>query len=141
MLDSALSIPLKRMELVTLFNGMDFTQTRHYVKILCTTYINHICEIYLSDWMTDAKVSADRPLPLPSKESFLKEFTNPIGDADPKSQFALKDKHHVGYRNLIGELIYAMVTCRPDISFATLNCAQSSAAPVDIHYKDGKSVM
>eukprot|EP00970_Alexandrium_tamarense_P010352 scaffold2093_cov141-Alexandrium_tamarense.AAC.5 len=141
MLDSALSIPLKRMGLVTLFNGMDITQTQHYVKIHCTTYINRICEKYRSDWMTDAKVSADRPLPLPSKESFLKEFTNTIGDADPKTQSAMKDKHHVGYRNLIGELIYAMVTCQPDISFATVKCAQSSAAPADIHYKAGKSVM
>jgi hypothetical protein len=86
-------------------------------------------------------VSADCPLPLPSKESFLTEFTDTIGDADPKAQSALKDKHHVGYRNLIGKLIYAMVTCRPDISFATVKCAQSSAAPADIHYKAGKSVM
>ena len=99
MLDSALSIPLKQMGLVTLFNGMDITQTRHYVKIHCTTYIKHICEKYLSDWMTDAKVGADRPLPLPFKESLLKEVTDTIGDADPKTQFALKDKHHVGYRN------------------------------------------
>ena len=76
MLDSALSIPLKRMGLVTLFNGMDITQTRHYVKIHCTTYIKHICEKYLSDWMTDAKVGADRPLPLPFKESLLKEGTH-----------------------------------------------------------------
>jgi hypothetical protein len=76
MLDSALSIPLKQMGLVTLFNGMDITQTRHYVKIHCTTYIKHICEKYLSDWMTDAKVGADRPLPLPFKESLLKEGTH-----------------------------------------------------------------
>jgi hypothetical protein len=34
-----------------------------------------------------------------------------------------------------------MVTCQPDISFATVKCAQSSAAPADIHYKAGKSVM
>ncbi len=141
MLDFALSIQLKQMGLVTLFNGMDITQTRHYVKIHCTTYINHIWEKYLSDWMADSKVSADCPLPLPSKESSLKEFTDIIGDADPKTQSALKGKHHVGYRNLIGELMYAIVTCWPNISFATVKCAQSSAAPTHIHRKAGKSVM
>eukprot|EP00970_Alexandrium_tamarense_P010827 scaffold2257_cov131-Alexandrium_tamarense.AAC.3 len=62
--------------------------------------------------MADSKVSADRPLPLPSKESSLKEFTDIIGDADPKTQSALKVK-----------------------------CAQSSAAPTHIHRKAGKSVM
>jgi hypothetical protein len=34
-----------------------------------------------------------------------------------------------------------MVTCRPDISLATVKCAQSTAAPADIHVKAGKSVM
>jgi hypothetical protein len=34
-----------------------------------------------------------------------------------------------------------MVTCRPDISLATVKCAQSTAAPADIHVKAGQSVM
>ena len=80
-----LSIPFKRMGLVALFSRMDITQTRHYVKIHCTTYINHICEKYLSDWMMGSEVSADRPLPLTSKEWFLKEFIETNGDVDHKT--------------------------------------------------------
>jgi hypothetical protein len=46
-----------------------------------------------------------------------------------------------GYRNLVGELIYAMVTCHLDISFATVKCAQASACPAEIHFKAVKHCM
>jgi hypothetical protein len=39
------------------------------------------------------------------------------------------------YQQAIGELIYAMVTCRPDISFPLIKLSQYSANPAEIHYK------
>jgi hypothetical protein len=36
-LDDALTIPLKRMGLLDLYNGLDITQTRDYVKLSCMT--------------------------------------------------------------------------------------------------------
>ena len=42
------------------------------------------------------------------------------------------------YRNLVGEMTYAMIICRPDISFATVKCAQANAAPAEIHYRAAK---
>eukprot|EP00804_Cyclotella_cryptica_P026909 CCRYP_019596-RA/>CCRYP_019596-RA protein AED:0.30 eAED:0.30 QI:0/0/0/1/0/0/2/0/225 len=47
----------------------------------------------------------------------------------------LQQRYHFGYRNGVGELIYAMVTCRPDISTVTVKCAQHSANPAEIHYQ------
>ena len=45
-----LSIPLKRQGLIDMFNGIDVTQTRDYIKIDCHTYMNKFCEkcIYLA---------------------------------------------------------------------------------------------
>ena len=38
------------------------------------------------------------------------------------------------YRSAIGELIYALVICRPDLSYAVVCSAQHSVAPHDIHF-------
>jgi hypothetical protein len=47
LIDEQLSIPLKCMGLITLFNGVDVTQTCDYVKILCHTYLERICKKYI----------------------------------------------------------------------------------------------
>ena len=44
------------------------------------------------------------------------------------------------YRQAIGEIIYALVTCRPDISFAAIKLSQYSAAPARIHYDAVKDI-
>lgn len=46
-----------------------------------------------------------------------------------------------GYRQAIGELIYAMVTCRADISHATIKLSQYSTRPTRIHFEAIKDVM
>eukprot|EP01082_Thalassiosira_pseudonana_P013040 g12331.t1 g12331 contig6:1712669-1713580(-) len=91
--------------------------------------------------LKDAKISADRPLPFPTKDEFLKQLLEEVGDPDLTKQAKLRTQHNVGYRNLMGEIIYAMVTCRPDISYHTVKLAQSSARPADIHYRAAKSVL
>ena len=40
MIDDAITFPMKRMGLITLFNGLDITQTREYIKVSAETYIN-----------------------------------------------------------------------------------------------------
>jgi hypothetical protein len=42
LIDNQLTIPLKRLGLITLFNGLDVDQTDTYIKISCTTYIERI---------------------------------------------------------------------------------------------------
>ena len=39
------------------------------------------------------------------------------------------------YRQAIGELIFALVTCRPDISFPLIKLSQYSQNPAEVHYK------
>ncbi len=56
------------------------------------------------------------------------------GDPSPTVQEELSTRMGVKYRNGIGELIYALVTCRPDISYAVVKCAQSTIAPHEVHY-------
>ena len=121
------------MGLVDLFNGIDVQQTRHWIKISVKTYIERIMSKHLDTWMKTLSVPA-RPTPLPTKPSFLKDFLNATGDKDEKAQRALAKEMGFGYRNGIGELIYAMVTCRPDLSYGVVRCSQYSSNPHRLHY-------
>ncbi len=40
MLDEKLTMPIKRQGLLDMFNGVDVTQTKDYVKVDCHTYID-----------------------------------------------------------------------------------------------------
>jgi hypothetical protein len=58
---------------------------------------------------------AERPLPIPTHETFLKTFHSAVGDNNPNTQKTLQQRYNFGYRNGVGELIYAMVTCRTSL--------------------------
>lgn len=134
MVDDHLTMPMKRLGLVTLFNGVDILQSRYYIKMSCRTYLEKMSDKYLKDWMSDLRDMANRPLPMPANDTFLKAFYKAEGNPDLKEQERLKKEYGFGYRSGIGEIIYAMVTCRPDVSTTTVLCSQHSACPAEIHY-------
>ena len=141
LIDDHLLLPLKPLGLVTMFNGLDILQTRDYIKISCESYIDKICEKYLSTWMRRMHIKAIRPTPLPTGDSFMKMFLTAVGDPDDKAQSALASEHGLSFRAGIGELIYAMVSCRPDISYGVVKASQSSACPASTHYEAVKHML
>ena len=52
----------------------------------------------------------------------------------------MQRKMGFAYRTLLGELLYAYVTCHPDIGFAVTTLAKFSTHPHEIHYKYLKGV-
>jgi hypothetical protein len=134
-IDDHLTMPIKRQGLVTLFNGVDILQSRNYIKISAETYIEKMGSKYLEMWHKEVQMMAERPLPIPTHESFLKAFHADTGNPDVKVQKELQQRFKFGYRSGVGELIYAMVTCRPDISAVTVKCAQHSTCPAEIHFQ------
>ncbi len=44
------------------------------------------------------------------------------------------------YRTVVGDLLYAYVTARPDIGYAIATLAKFSAAPSKLHYQRLKGV-
>lgn len=140
LIDEHLTIPLKRLGLISLFNGLDIAQSRHYIKISCRTYIERICEKYLDGWLSKQHI-AHRPTPLPQTDSFIKSFLSATGDTSDTLQAKLSSAMGVKYRNVLGELIFALVTCRPDISYAVVKCAQATTAPHEIHYHGIKHLL
>ncbi|KAL7550306.1 hypothetical protein ACHAWF_013540 [Thalassiosira exigua] len=92
------------MGLVDMFNGLDIDQTRHYIKLTCKTYIERISQGHLDSWMS-VKDMPDRPTPLPSKDTFMRDFLAAEGTKDPVEQEKLKKSMGFGYRQGIGQLI------------------------------------
>jgi hypothetical protein len=129
LIDDQLTIPLKRQGLLDMFNGVDVVQTQDYIKISCQTYIDKFCEKYLNTWLGKIPLSKNRPIPLPTDPSWLKKFSAAMGLSDPDVQKDLSSKMQIKYKAGVGELIWAMTTCQPDISFTSVKLSQSNSAP------------
>jgi hypothetical protein len=117
-----------------MFNGVDIVQTKHYIKIDCHTYIDKFCAKYLTTWMNKVPLSGNRPTPLPSDGDWIKAFNAAVGSDNPKELTMLETSMQVRYRGSIGELIWAMTKCRPDIAFPSMKLSQSNSRPAEIHY-------
>ena len=60
------------------------------------------------------------------------KYPEALENATPASESELKHlekEFQFSYRQIIGELIYALVTCRPDISYPLIKLSQYSAKP------------
>eukprot|EP00804_Cyclotella_cryptica_P010142 CCRYP_018497-RA/>CCRYP_018497-RA protein AED:0.41 eAED:0.40 QI:0/0/0/1/0/0/5/0/765 len=137
-IDLELQIPIKRQGLLTLFNGLDVLQSRWYIKISVETYLTKTLLPYFNDWL--GVPSKPLPVPLGTNEKFHAELYKAKGNPDAKVQAILAKQMHFGYRKAIGELIWPMTTCRPDLSQSVMKCASASAAPTETHYNAVKSI-
>mmetsp|Transcript_14610 Transcript_14610/g.26419 ORF Transcript_14610/g.26419 Transcript_14610/m.26419 type:complete len:214 (-) Transcript_14610:23-664(-) len=128
------------MGLIHMFNCMCIDQTRDYVKISFPTYIERVCEKHLTAWMKVSEMP-ECPPPLPTKRDFLKYFILVCGGPDLKAQEKLAKKLEFKYRSVIGEIIYVMSTCPPDLSYAVIRVSQHSVCPHKQHYNGAKHMM
>ena len=142
MIDDKLTIPMKRQGYLDMYNGIDVVQTRHYIKISCTSYVNKICDKYLQTWMRNYTSTDDRPTPLPSDPDWMKKFNAATGDPDPKVQARLSKTMDISYRSGVGELDWAMTTtCRPDIAHAGVKLSHANACPHEHHFHGVKHAL
>jgi hypothetical protein len=118
LLDSKLRIPMRRQGLIHMYNGLDILQSRYFIKISVATWLSKILQPYFEDWLKIP--STPFPTPLESSDSFLKRLYSTVGDSSPKIIAALEKSHGLKYRKAIGELIWPMTTCRPDIAQSTI---------------------
>lgn len=143
LLDNELTMPMKRLGLITLFNGVDILQSRYFVKISCETYLDKVLKWHLENWMNGMKIITHWPLPMPSTstDSFLKTFDSAVGDPWESTQKALEKEYQFAYKSRTSKIIYAMVTCHPDVSTAVVRCAQHSACPAKEHYRAVRQIL
>ena len=118
-----------------MFYGIDVLQTRDYIKISSSTFINKISEKYLSSWMHNFMTMSDWPTPLPLDPTWTKKFNAAIGNLNSIVQKKLATSMQLSYRCGIGELIWAsMTTTCPDLAYAAVKLSQANCCPHKHHY-------
>jgi len=130
-IDQHLRIRIKYLGVLTMFNGMDITQTQYYIKIHCTTYLNKI--IHQHNWQE----STHKPyqIPYPADNTYCKILDTALPPDTVQSQKQLSKHYNMHYRQIIGEFIWPMIKCRPDISFHITKLSQFMANPAEAHYQ------
>ena len=123
-------------DVVSHYNGIDFLQTRDYIKMHAQSYIAKILENH--GWSAAGKGETRLVEPLhPSAMKELETTEGPENDADIAS---LEREAGFSYRTALGELIFAYVICRPDIGYAVAELSKFAARPARCHYLAVKRV-
>ena len=113
-LDTHLKAPLKREKgRITRHNGIDILQSADGIKIYTETYLK---KIILTKSFNMKKVN-NKPIPMHSDNTHLTSLETTSGPTDKEERKQLQDTVGLKYRNVTGELIFAMVTCRADIAY------------------------
>ena len=127
--------PIKFLGLLDKFIGTDIQQTRHYTKLSCESYIQRMLQSH--GW--------DHPSPnenLPTSKPFeplsnckLEEIYTSVGPSEGTSQHkTLEQAMKFPYRGLLGELLYAYVTARPDLGYSVTTLSKFATNPDEVHY-------
>ena len=137
-IDSHMTIDIKDLGLLTRYNGVDICQSKYYVKLSNATYIEKLLEEH--EWLLADDKTANLPLPVKNDTTFNQRLENAIPPSNPKEQTDLQSNMGFNYRQAIGELIFLMITCRPDISFPLIKLSQYSNNPAMEHYEAVKQI-
>jgi deoxyuridine 5'-triphosphate nucleotidohydrolase len=132
-----LKLPIQIMGPITQFNGMDIQQSRYYIKITCTKYINKMVQSH--PWSTLHPLPT-MPLPFPSDKESLRKLLQCNLPQTETEQKQLEERMGIKYRHVMGEVLFPMVKCRPDISVHTIILSQYMNNPGQPHYEALKNL-
>ena len=118
------------------FNGLDIHQTKDYVKISCELYIDKIVSHH--NWENEK--AASRPVPMRNDAAYQATLELAKAPETEKEQRELEKAMGFSYRQAIGELIFALTICRPDIAVPVIKLSQYASRPAVEHYKAVKAV-
>jgi hypothetical protein len=137
-INKQMTITVKQLGTIDRFNGVDVLQTQDYVKLCNKTFIEKIMSRH--DWIhTEKKHMHKFPIPMKPDSTYQRALENqPV--PTPQEIENLEKENGFGYRQAIGELIYALVTCRPDISYSVIKLSQYSTRPTKVHFDAVKDI-
>ena len=136
LIDAEMSAPLKREGLLCRFNGIDIHQTQDYIQVHCNTYISKI----LKNKTFDLTITTNKPTPMSPDNEIIRLLDTSSGPTNEADRHKLEEEMGFKYRAATGELLFAMVTCRPDISNAVIKLTQFNTNPAKCHYEAVKRV-
>ena len=132
LISNKLSAPMHKLGVINRYNGIDVMQTQDYIKIHNATYLTKILKNHA--WLQDVQKTHVNPIPMKegTKYQQLLETVKPPETEQEKSD--LEMEMGFSYRVAIGEAMFAMVTCRPDIAFTVIKLSKFCNPPAKEHY-------
>ena len=131
--------PFAYLGLVKDFNGIDITQTRTHIKLSCSNYIDRIMTSH--GWETSSSKdnpNTASPLRMDVLDQLPKHTDGPK-EGTPE-HYKLQLEQGFSYRSLLGEMMFAYVSCRPDIGYAITLMSKYGSNPSKFHYNCLKSI-
>ena len=120
LLDEELAVPITRHGLLHHFNGIDVVQARTHITISVERYLDTVLESH--GWDNLLPLS----LPMRPDNDFVKALDTAVPlEPDVRTQ---TDQLRFRYRGAIGELIWPMITTRPELAFPVVKLSQFSVA-------------
>jgi hypothetical protein len=121
------------------YNGLDVHQTRTFIRISCETYIQRVLQTH--GWDSPGPKETDRHDSVPLHPDVAAKIALLTGPPEGTLEFnVLATEMKFGYRQLLGELIYAYTLVRVDIGFAVCFLARFSTNPHREHYLALKNI-
>jgi hypothetical protein len=127
-----LRIPMHNMGVIDRYNGNDVLQTRHYIKLHCSTYLKKMLNSHT--WLDTQQISIN-PTPFPTDKTYLRQLQDTTVPQTQAEKESLQHKMKFKYRQVMGEIMFPMVKCRPDISPHCIILSQYMDNPGEQHYK------
>ena len=140
-IDAQLEEDLKRYGQLKHFLGMDVEQTQEYIKLSGETYIKKILARHGMLESPQYGLNPAKAIPMQSDSKYIQSLDTAAPPATEPDSKALEVEMGFKYRQVMGELIFALITCRPDISFAVTKLSKFSANPAKVHYVAAKNVL
>ena len=111
--------PFSYLELVQDSNGVDIEQSNNYIQISFPNYIDRLLRSH--GWEEPGKINhTSKLIGSLTADAIQHIYKNP-GPAEGSIEHqALETKLGFGCRTLLGEMMYAYVTCRPHIGYAII---------------------
>ena len=132
-INSKMTIDIKPLGVINRFNGVDVQQSKHFIKIYNRTYINKILKD--KNWL-EANIPGNHTKYIPMHNDTTYNKNIDLAKPIPESELSAVEKEFgFTYKQGIGELIYAMVSCRPDISYPLIKLSQYSTKPARLHFE------
>ena len=114
-----------------MFNGLDVLQGNRYIKISRKTYIRKILEGH--GWEKPTRTSTISTH-MNHDKRYMRELESAVGPTEVNAHALLQKEMDFSYRQAMGEILFAAITCRPDILYSIIKLSQYNNKPARIHY-------
>jgi hypothetical protein len=128
-----MTIEVKDLGLLDRFNGIDVVQTKWYIKLTCSKYLQKMLTNH--GWLIpEGNPLPTLPLPLNPDKTYIDSIENATPPTTEEDKIQLQLEMGFKYRQVMGEIIYPCFKARPEISPAAIKLSQYIDNPAREHY-------